>query len=363
MKVLYVSSSGGIHDYRFLKKLVNDHEVLFLHYRANDIIDEIDNIDHLQIISKKAAFKSFPLLSETAHFTNIVKQFKPELIHTGYVWQTGILAAQTGSGPHLSMPWGSDILVEPAKNFLIKKLVNKVITTCDHVQCDAEFVKQKITDDYGAVPEKITVFPWGIDLELFSAGSKEQAREYLHLDQNKFIIIFNRQLENIYGVNYLLDAYKNFSAGKNDVMLLMLSAGSMRTAALRFITENRLENKIRLIGKVLNTELPRFLNAADIYVSPSLSDGSSLSLLEAMACGKGLVVSDVPAIKEWVGEENGIMIKRRNSPELTEAMEQYYNNRKLIEEHGTKNIAAAKSRADWDKNYLKLQEIYNKITA
>ena len=363
MKVLYVSSSGGIHDYRFLKKLVTDHEVLFLHYRANEIIDEIDKIEHLQIISKKPAFKSLPLISETGHFKDVVNSFRPDVIHTGYVWQAGILAAQTGCGPHLSMPWGSDILVEPEKNFIIKKLVNKVLTTCDHIQCDAEFVKQKITEDYGISPGNITVFPWGIDLGLFSAGSKEQARADLHLDKNKFLIIFNRYLENIYGVNYLLEAFRKFSEGKTDVMLLMLSAGSMRTAVLRFITENRLENKIRLVGKVLNTELPRFLNAADIYVSPSLSDGTSLSLLEAMACGKGLVVSDVPAIKEWVNGDNGIMIKRRNSSELTEAMETYYNNRKLIEEHGAKNIETATSRADWDKNYLKLQGIYNKITA
>src|SRR5689334_8284735 len=119
MKVLYVSSNGGIHDYRFLKKLTGDYEVLFLHYAANEIIDEIDKLGRLQIISKKPAFKSMPLLSEGRHFKKVLKEFQPDIVHTGYVWQVGILAANSGVRPHLSMPWGSDILLEPDKSFIL----------------------------------------------------------------------------------------------------------------------------------------------------------------------------------------------------------------------------------------------------
>ena len=361
MKVLYVSSNGGIHDYRFLKKLAEDYEVLFLHYASGEIIDEIDKLNHLQIISKKPAFRSLPLISERGHFKKVLSEFKPDIIHSGYVWQVGILAAGSGFHPHLSMPWGSDILIEPDKSFFKKRLVRKVMESCDHIQCDAEFVKQKIISDYGKNQKDITVFPWGIDLELFSRKDRSEARRQLNLDAGKFIIIFNRHFEPVYGVSCLLEAFAKFSEGKSDVEMLMLSEGSGKTEALRYITEKGLDDKIRILGRVPNKDLPLLLSASDIYVSPSLSDGTSLSLLEAMACGTGLVVTDVPAIKEWVTAENGIMAPRGDSRMLAEAMEKYYRSRELVELHGERNTVIAAERANWDKNYLKLKEIYAKL--
>jgi len=259
------------------------------------------------------------------------------------------------------MPWGSDILTEPDKSFFRRRLVSKVIETCDHVQCDAEFVKKKIIKDYNKAAEKITVFPWGIDLGQFNKTNKTDARKALKLDNEKFIILYNRYFEPVYGVNYLLDAYREFSAGKDDVMMLMLSDGSGKNDVLRYITEKGLDDKIQLIGRVPNHELPLFLNAADVYVSPSLSDGTSLSLLEAMACGTGLIVTDVPAIMEWVNADNGLIVKKGSTPEIKKALEEYYINRELASTHGARNIEIAKERADWDKNYLKLKEIYTKL--
>lgn len=361
MKILYVSSNGGIHDYRFLKKLTENYEVLFLFYAAGEIIPEIDKLPNLQIICKKPAFRSMPLLSEIWHFRRVVREFKPDIVHSGYVWQTGILAAMAGFHPHLSMPWGSDILVDPDKSFVMKRIVSKVMKTCDHIQCDAEFVKQKIVNDYGLAPEKITVFPWGIDLELFKMHDRAGARKELNISPDKFVIIFNRHSEPIYGLNYLLEAFKNFSSGKDDVMFLFISEGSQKNSVLKFISDNELEDKTTILGRVPNTELPALLNAADIYVSPSLSDGTSLSLLEAMACGLGLVVTDVPAILEWVNEHNGLIVRKADPEELRLAFEKYYADRALVQKHGNSNVEIAHKRADWDKNYIKLRQIYEAL--
>jgi glycosyltransferase involved in cell wall biosynthesis len=228
-------------------------------------------------------------------------------------------------------------------------------------QDEMEFVKQKIISDYGKNQKDITVFPWGIDLELFSRKDRSEARRQLNLDAGKFIIIFNRHFEPVYGVSCLLEAFAKFSEGKSDVEMLMLSEGSGKTEALRYITEKGLDDKIRILGRVPNKDLPLLLSASDIYVSPSLSDGTSLSLLEAMACGTGLVVTDVPAIKEWVTADNGIMAPRGDSGMLAEAMEKYYRSRELVELHGERNTVIAAERANWDKNYLKLKEIYAKL--
>lgn len=361
MKVLYITSKGGIHDYRFLKKLVEDYEVMLLHYAADKLIPEIKEVKGLNIISKVPLKKSFPLLSEYGHFKRVVNDFMPDIIHSGYVWQVGVLPAYMDFHPHLSMAWGSDILTEPDESLLIKHLVKKVMLQSDHIQCDADFVKAKIMSDYSVAADKITVFPWGIDLGLFSPLDKANCRNTLNLDPGKFIVIFNRHLDVVYGVSYMLEGFKKFSNNKNDVELLMLSDGILKEETLKYIADNNLSGKIKMIGRVPNSSLPLYLNASDVYVSTSLSDGTSLSLLEAMACGPGLVLSDVPAIKEWVNETNGILVPRKDPDATASALNKYYADRNMIAGHGKKNRVVASQRADWDKNYSELKKIYSNL--
>ena len=361
MKVLYVTSNGGIHDYRFLKKLVDDYEVLLLHYAANKLIDEIRNLKNLKIITKKPIVKAFPLLTELMHFRKVYKNFKPDIVHTGYVWQVGILASLLNIHPHLSMPWGSDILIEPDKSKLKKILVKKVIRQCDHVQCDAEFVKNKMISDYGISENNVTVFPWGIDLSLFKEQDKNLCRKELGIKEDTFVIVYTRHLAPVYGTNDLLEGFKLFCRDKKNVLLLLISDGPLKNNTINFIGKNNLEPYINITGRISNAKLPVYLGGADVYASPSLSDGTSLSLLEALAIGTGIVVTDVPAIKEWVSQENGFVVPGNNPEEICKAFEGYFNNRELISKHAALNKKIAKSRADWDRNYLKLKEIYKKI--
>lgn len=362
MKLLYLTTKGAVHDYRFLKKLVEDYEVTLLHYEtSNPVSEQILSIEGLEIISRKTFFKSFPL-SDLFFFKRLLKKIKPDIVHSGYVWQTGILAAYSGFHPHLSMPWGSDVLIEPDKNYYIKKLVRKVLTTADHIQCDAEFVKNKIMLDFGIPSSSITVFPWGIDLKLFMVNNKARSRKELGIPENKFVILFTRPLEQVYDLGTLLTGFLQFSADKNDILLLIAHEGSLKEFVEKFIVKYQLSEKIKLTGWISNEKLPVLFDASDIYISTSLSDGTSLSLLEAMASGKGLILSKIPPNLEWVDHDNGILIEKQNPAELFTALNKYYYQRELIEVHGKRNIKTAIERADWDKNYLKLKEIYNKLT-
>ncbi|MFI5145337.1 MAG: glycosyltransferase family 4 protein, partial [Ignavibacteria bacterium] len=245
----------------------------------------------------------------------------------------------------------------------IRRLVRKVMLQCDHIQCDAQFVKEKIKRDYAVDDSKVTVFPWGIDLSLFKTADKNESRAQCNLPIAKFIVIFNRSLESVYGVNDLLEGFKRFSENKDDVMLLILASGSQKESVVRYIQKNNLTAKVRMMDRITNSLLPAYLNSSDVYISTALSDGTSLAMLEALACGLPLIVTDVPAIREWVSDSNGIIVPLQSPGKVCEALEKYYGNRKLMEEHGEINMKVAKERADWDINYLKLKEIYNKMTA
>jgi glycosyltransferase involved in cell wall biosynthesis len=137
----------------------------------------------------------------------------------------------------------------------------------------------------------------------------------------------------------------------------------MKDDVVKYISAAGLNDKVNFIGNKPNAELPAYLNSSDVYLSTSLSDGTSLSLLEAMACGLGLVLTDVPAIREWAGSENGIIIPRDDPDAVADALDKYYLERGLIERHGAHNIKIASMRADWDKNYELLRKIYSELIA
>jgi len=363
-KILYVTSIGGVQDYNFLNKLVNDYEVLMLHYGRRNIIPEVRALENsgLKIISRRPRIYFLPLLSEMGHFKKIVRDFKPDIVHTGYVWQVGILASRIDFHPHLSMPWGSDIMLQPEKYFILRKWVKTVMRQCDRILSDTVVVKRKIVEDYKISPEKITVFPWGIDIHMFKPLDRNECRQELGLDKDKFIIIFNRHLAPVYGVQYLLEGFKNFAKGKQNVLLLLYSGGSLYKEAERFVKRNGLEEKIIFFGRIANSKMAVYLNAADVYISTSLSDGASLSLLEAMACGNpGIVVTHLPAIVDWISADSGVVIEPRNPEAVRQALERCYNGSAPPAGAGEINRKIICERADWEKNYLKLREVYGQL--
>ena len=84
------------------------------------------------------------------------------------------------------------------------------------------------------------------------------------------------------------------------LFLLLFGGGSQAESVRRMIAEAELEGQVYLGGQVKNDELPQVYRSADLYLSASHSDGSSVSLMEALACGKAALVSAIPGNREWI---------------------------------------------------------------
>jgi glycosyltransferase involved in cell wall biosynthesis len=99
------------------------------------------------------------------------------------------------------------------------------------------------------------------------------------------------------------------------------------------------------------------LKNSDIYVSTSLSDGTSASLLEAMITGLACVVSDIPGNKEWIVDGvNGMLFPARNHEKLAEKMIQLARDAELRKKLGEKAILTVRKRANWQENSKKFFE-------
>ncbi len=112
-------------------------------------------------------------------------------------------------------------------------------------------------------------------------------------------------------------------------------------------------------GQVNQADLPRYYRMADLYVSASHSDGSSISLLEAMACGRASLVSDIPGNREWVDPgDNGWWFRDGDADSLAQGILQAIEQRERLPAMGRSARRIAEQRADWEKNFPHLLDGY-----
>ena len=150
----------------------------------------------------------------------------------------------------------------------------------------------------------------------------------------------------------------------NNVRVLLCGDGPLKNDFEKYILENGLGEYVYFVGHVENDDMPKYLAASDIYVSTSLSDSTSISLLEAMACGLPVVVTNIDGNKDWITNgDNGFLVSKEDHHQVYEKLTLLLNDSDLREEFGRRNLEIARDRADWNKNFGKLEGIYDKLIA
>jgi glycosyltransferase involved in cell wall biosynthesis len=176
--------------------------------------------------------------------------------------------------------------------------------------------------------------------------------------EGKLVLISTRTWERAYGLDTLVDGFVRAAARLPSLRLLMLATGSLGPALRRRLHEAGLLDRVHFAGPIRLEDLPAFYRAADAYLTASLSDGSSVSLLEAMACGLPAVASDIPGNREWVGDENGWRFPAGDAEALEASLVRLHAERERLPALGRKARVVAEARADWDANFPRLLEAY-----
>jgi len=374
MRILWLSEGNTVYDRRFLEKLVErGHEPIFVSYSLAKTI----NVTGVKSIHRPFRFWArFRHLGErlhlhwfrrkliVRHLCRIIRRVQPDVLHSCYIREHGYYGFLSRFHPVLSMPWGSDVLVRPDKTEYDAEIVRLTLQGADTITCDCELVKSRIMQIADCPSDKVTVFPWGVDLTNYRpVDGPSVIRERLGWQSND-VLIMNRQFEPIYGIEYFLGALPAVIRNCPKVRILMIGKGSLEEKLRSIVRQEKLSDYVCFAGIVDDRDMSQHLNAADIYVTTSLSDGTSASMLEAMACGLPVVVSDAPAYFEWVQDGiNGYIVPRKNSKVLAERLIDLIKNQSLRQKMGQRNLQIAQERADWEHNFDILEGVYMKLIA
>jgi len=251
------------------------------------------------------------------------------------------------------MSWGFDLMKDVERGPWWRFATRYTLQRSSYFTSDANVTRDKAVA-YGMQPEKTIVFPWGVDLEHF----RPQPADSKPLPG--FTLFCNRSWEPNYGVDVLARAFVKVAQQRPEVSLLLLGGGSQGAAIRQILSSGAVLENVTFAGQISQKDLPRYYHMADLYISPSHVDGSSVSLMEALACGLPCLVSDIPANLEWVVEgENGWIFPDGDAAALATKILAVIENRQALPGIAQNARAVAQERADWQKNFKKLLTAYS----
>jgi glycosyltransferase involved in cell wall biosynthesis len=276
------------------------------------------------------------------------------------------------------MSWGSDLLKDADRSRAYRWITRYTLSRSDVLVGDCQAVQEKAAA-FGFPAERSFIFPWGIDLQRFSPaagdgsdgldGEPDSAQVFRSRLgwQGAFIALSLRSWEPVYGVDVMLRGFALAAREAPDLRLLMLGGGSQAGLVHQIIRENDLQDRVYLGGQINQADLPKMYRAADLYISASHSDGSSVSLMEALGCGLPVLVTDIPSNREWVVEgQQGWLFPDGDCSAVARgilrALHLAKNTPETFAEIRRASRLRAEQRADWKNNFQVLLQAYQHAT-
>lgn len=366
LKILYCSENYSPHDFRFLDALnYSEHVIFWIRLEESGRVQEKrplpKNIHPVKWRSSDRPTTWNDYYGLQRQFHKAVSHIKPDVIHAGPIQRVAILPVLSAQKPLISMSWGFDILEDANRNLFWKKITHHVLKNTDWLLTDCQTVKSRAVS-YGASKECITVFPWGVDLDLFKPiKSKKALRDAAGFD-GEVVFIHTRSWESRYGFDVALKGFALAARETKNIHLMMLGGGSQEAWIKDFVNENMLHDQIQFIGYQQNETLADYYRMGDVYLSASHIDGSSVALLESMACGCPALVSDISSNKEWVTNEiQGWVFKDGDANDLAQKIIHIAQSKEARVEVGRKAREKAEKDADWQKHISTLLSVYEHV--
>jgi len=366
MRILYFSLGYSTHDYRFLKSISEDgHEVFFVQLEGNTrtVEDRLvpENVNQVIWKGGREPFRWGNLMKLVLDFRRLTREIKPDLIHAGPIQTCAFIAILSGFRPILTMSWGFDLMDDVHKNRWMEWVTRYTLKRSTFFTSDANITRDMAVQ-HGMNPKRTVVFPWGVDLERYSPTTDYRPSTMVNRPSSAVTLFCNRSWETRYGVDVLARAFVKAAQQNESVDLILLNGGSQGANIRGILQSGGVLDRVTFGGQVSQTDLPRWYHMADLYISPSHVDGSSVSLMEALACGLPCLVSDIPANKEWIVEnENGWLFRDGDADHLAEKMLAVISQREKLPEISRTNRRSAEMRADWKKNAETLMNVYRSL--
>lgn len=292
MRLLLLAHGPSIHTRRWARAFLDEgHEVLLLSTEptpepgvATRLVGGPSPVAALRFWGARGAVRE------------ALAAFRPDVTVAHFLPDYGFLAARANARPLLLSCWGSDLLINATRTPLHRARARYVLRRSDLIHVDARVLAEAAVR-LGAPESRVWTRPWGVDVKgLAPRGPWSERR----VPGRPIRILWTRQLKPIYDPRSFILALGRLKRRGVPFRATLAGEGPMRAELEGLARREEVTEEARFEGFVDDARLRALYRDADLYVSLSLSDSTSQSLLEAMAAGLALIVTDIEGNREWV---------------------------------------------------------------
>jgi len=291
----------------------------------------------------KYSFKAY-------HYSKkLTKEVKFDLIHAFFGIPCGYIAMKLKL-PYIVSLRGADVPFYKKRFYWLDKLIFKNLSKKIWKNSKSVIANSKGLAEEAKISspkQEIGVIYNGVDTEqFFPLPEKKKTGKLIEL-------ISVGRLAHEKGYDYLLKAL----VGLGDVKLTLVGSGPDERELKELATN--LKVSVNFTGRLDKREIINKLQNSDIFILPSLQEGMSNAVLEAMACGLPIITTDTGGSEELI-RDNGYIVEKKNPSALKEAIEKYLNDNKLIKEHGENSRKRAQEMS-WESVAEEYYRLYDHI--
>jgi glycosyltransferase involved in cell wall biosynthesis len=346
MRICYLADAGSVLIQMRLEYFAQkDYEIHLISFRQG----KIENVTFHYFKPLLPFSYDLSYILSIPKVKRLVKKVSPDLLHAYYATSYGFIGACCDFKPYLVSCLGSDVLVTSNQSIFHKWLTKFTLKKASLITSVSKPISDSIIR-LGITPEKIKTFPFGIDSGKFFPAPETR---------KEFTLISTRSLAPHYNIQVILKSLAYLKKEGFGGNLVIIGEGPEKEKLRKLVKVLGISDFVTFVGAVPHDQVAAYLRKSRIYLSMSLTDGASTSLLEAMACGTFPIVSDIPANREWITDnENGFLVPVSDPQKLAERIKKALDDSHLIQTGGKKNINIIKQRGILQNNLGKMESLY-----
>lgn len=313
MRVAILAAASAVHTMRWVNGLAGrglDVHLISIHEPLRDIDQRVRT--HRLDWPAPAGY----LLAGSA-LRRLLREIAPDVLNAHYATGYGTIARASRFKPLLLSVWGSDVYDFPARTPLHRMLVQANLRAATAIASTSHCMASRVTSlDPGL---RVYITPFGVDEQIFTQEPGER-------DSESIVVGTVKTMSPKYGIDVLIDAFALAASGGDAAARLRLeiTGGGPDEASLqRRVDRLGLSDRVVFHGAVAHHDVPRMLHRLDIFAALSRDDSESFGVaaVEAAACGKPVVVSDVEGLAEVTRDGvTGIVVPRENPTAAAQAI-------------------------------------------
>jgi glycosyltransferase involved in cell wall biosynthesis len=362
MKLFLLADPNSSHTIKWARSLAKKGVDILIFGLGRAATSAYDGYHNIRVVSlgqsvsrDEAAFGKLRYLGAVREVKKLIRQFMPDIVHAHYATSYGLIGALSGFHPFVLSVWGSDVFSFPTRSVLHRMLFRHNLRRADQILSTSHVMALE-TAKYTAKPIEVT--PFGIDLAAFAPLAPQDSL----FAEGDIVIGTVKAMDEKYGIEYLIRAFDVVRRRHPalPLKLLLVGGGPLQARMEALARELGLGGCAVFAGQVAYDEVPRYQNMLSISVSVSVvSESFGVAVIEAGACEKPVVVSNMGGLPEVVENEvTGIVVPPRDVAATAAAIERLVCDAALRARMGRAGRKRVRRLYDWQDNVARMMDIY-----